>query len=86
LTVLAVMPVLVPLATAVLAALVHRHPAAQRAVSGLGIVAFLGCALALVALAATDTPADAAFGGWPAPFGIQFHIDRTGAALVLVPR
>ena len=83
-TVLVVTPVLVPLATAVLATLAHRHPMVQRAVSGAGIVAFLGCALALVALAAADTPANAAFGGWPAPFGIQFHIDRTGAALVLI--
>jgi multicomponent Na+:H+ antiporter subunit D len=28
--------------------------------------------------------ARAAFGGWPAPFGIEFAVDRTGAVLVLV--
>jgi len=81
---LVITPVLVPLATAVLTTLTGRHPRAQQALSFAGVAAFLACALALVALAAADRPAEAAFGGWAAPFGIQFVIDRTGAVLVLI--
>ncbi|MCU0836384.1 MAG: Na+/H+ antiporter subunit D [Chromatiaceae bacterium] len=81
---LVISPVLVPLATAVLTTLAGRRPGIQQVLSFAGIAAFLACALALVALAAADRPAEAAFGGWAAPFGIQFLIDRTGAVLVLV--
>jgi multicomponent Na+:H+ antiporter subunit D len=81
---LVVTPVLVPLATVVATTLASRRPAAQQALSFAGVAAFVACALALVALAAAGRPADAAFGGWAAPYGIQFHVDRTGAALVLV--
>ena len=81
---LAVSPLLVPLATALLATLAGPRPRLQRAVSFAGIAVFLGCALALVAAAAADRPADIAFGGWPAPYGIQFRIDRTSAALILI--
>ena len=83
-TVLAATPVLVPLATTVLTTLACRRPRLQAALSTAGIGSFLLCALALVALASADTPADIAFGNWAAPFGIQFRVDRTGAALVLI--
>ncbi len=83
-TALVVTPVLVPLATVVLTTLAGRRPAAQQALSFAGIAVFVTCAIALVALAGADRPADAAFGGWAAPYGIQFHVDRTGAALVLI--
>ena len=83
-TALVVAPVLVPLATAALATLASRRPALQTLVSASGSVAFLACAVALVALAAADQPAQAAFGGWAAPFGIEFRLDRTGSALVLI--
>ena len=77
-------PVLVPLATVVLTTLASRRPALQQALSFAGVVAFLACALALVALAAADEPARTAFGGWIAPYGIEFRLDRIGAALVLI--
>lgn len=77
-------PVLVPLTTVVLTTLASRRPGLQQALSFVGVIAFLGCAVALVALAATDAPARAAFGNWVAPYGIEFHLDRIGAALVLV--
>jgi multicomponent Na+:H+ antiporter subunit D len=83
-TALVITPVLVPLATAVVAALAQRRPGLQQTVSGAGIVLFLLCAIALVATADADAPARAAFGGWASPYGIEFHIDRTGAALVLI--
>jgi len=77
-------PVLVPLATVVLTTLASRRPALQQSLSLVGVLAFLGCAVVLVALAAADQPAQTAFGGWVAPYGIVFHLDRIGAALVLV--
>ncbi|MCU0773506.1 MAG: Na+/H+ antiporter subunit D [Ideonella sp.] len=81
---LAASPVLVPLGTAVVTALAARRPALQQGLSAAGIVLFLGCAIWLVSLAAADRPATSAFGSWAAPFGIQFLVDRTGAALVLI--
>jgi len=81
---LVVTPVLVPLATAVLTALTSRRPALQQSLSFAGGAVFFACALALVALAGADQPATAAFGGWAAPYGIEFRLDRTGAALVLI--
>lgn len=83
-TALVITPVLVPLATVVLTTLASRRPALQRAISLVGVLVFLACAIALVVTAAADEPARAAFGNWVAPFGIEFHLDRVGAALVLV--
>jgi len=81
---LVVTPVLVPLATVVLTTLTNRRPALQQALSLAGVLAFLACAVALVFLAAADQPARTAFGSWVAPYGIEFHLDRIGASLVLI--
>ena len=81
---LAVTPVVVPLATALVTALAVRRPKLQQAASFGGSLLFVLCALALVALADGGAAARSAFGGWPVPFGIEFVIDRTGAALVLI--
>ena len=81
---LAVTPVLVPLVTVVATSLTQHQPRLQQALSYGGVLLFLGCALALVGGAAVDQPAKAVFGGWGVPFGIEFLVDRTGAALVLI--
>lgn len=81
---LAATPVLVPLATALLTALSSRRPRAQRALSFAGAAALLACACALVLRAAAGHPAGVVFGGWPAPFGIEFRVDPLSAVLVLV--
>ena len=81
---LAVAPALVPLASAVATALTMRRPAVQRVASWSGTAALLASALALVARAAAGDPVTAALGDWPPPFAIVFHVDRTGAVLVLV--
>lgn len=83
-SVLAITPVLVPLATVVGTTLLQKRPGAQQAVSYVGILAFLVCAMALVGMAAADASIRVAFGDWEAPFGIEFAIDRTSAALVLI--
>ena len=81
---LAVTPVLVPLVTVVATTLAQKRPGAQQALSYAGIVGFLACAIALVGLAHQDEAARVAFGGWGVPFGIEFAVDRTSAALVLI--
>lgn len=81
---LAASPVLVPLATAAVTALAARHPRLQAALSGLGGVLLLLCALALVDQAHGAATLATAFGDWAAPFGIEFRIDRTGASLLLI--
>ena len=81
---LVISPVLVPLTTAVLATLARDHAGLQRAISYAGVLVFLACAVLLVQLAASGAVPSAAFGGWAAPYGIEFRIDRTGASLVLI--
>lgn len=83
-SVLAVSPVLVPLVTVVLTALTQKWPKVQVFFSFLGIAMLFGCALALVADAHRGVPAQAVFGGWELPFGIEFLIDRTSAAMILI--
>lgn len=82
--VLAASPVLVPMATAVATLAAGRRSRLQSAISLVGISALLTCAWLLLALSAADQPAHASFGGWAAPYGIEFRIDRTGAVLVVV--
>jgi len=77
-------PLLVPLATALLAAFARRRPALQLAIGLAGAVALVACAIALVAGANRDALPTVAFGGWEAPFGIVFRIDRLGALMVLL--
>ncbi|MFN2375347.1 MAG: complex I subunit 5 family protein [Candidatus Binatia bacterium] len=83
-SVLAVAPVLVPLATALATALAAGRPRLQQILSAVGIATMLACGVALVGLAAGDQAARVAFGNWNAPFGIEFHLDRLGSILVLV--
>jgi multicomponent Na+:H+ antiporter subunit D len=83
-SILAVTPVLVPLVTVVATVLTQNKPRLQQSLSYGGVLLFLGCAVALVAGAAVEQPAQAVFGGWGVPFGIEFLVDRTGAALVLI--
>jgi len=83
-TVLVTSPIVVPLATAVATAFAYRRPGLQQAISFAGILALLGCAVALVAAAIEGRPMSVSFGGWEAPFGIEFKIDRLGAIMVLL--
>ena len=82
--VLAISPVLVPLLTVVATTLAQKRPTLQAVLSYIGIAVFLGCAIALVDSAHHGSQAQAVFGGWGAPFGIEFDIDRTSAAMILI--
>ena len=81
---LVVAPVLVPLLTSLLALLLAGRPRLQARVSLAGAVVLSAAALALLAGALTGEVARVTFGGWPAPFGIEFAIDRLGAALIAI--
>lgn len=81
---LVIAPVLVPLVTAVLTAAVRDRPALQSRLSGVGIALLLLCSLSLVEQVLGGQVPRMDFGGWAAPFGIEFRIDRTGAALLLI--
>lgn len=83
-TLLAASPVVVPLATVVVTALAHKRPRLQHVLSYVGMLLFFACTLALVESAHHDLPTQAVFGGWGAPFGIEFFIDRTSAIMLLI--
>jgi multicomponent Na+:H+ antiporter subunit D len=79
----AILPVLAPLATCAVTALLHRHEHRQRAASTLGILLLLAFALAALVHVQAHGSAAMAFGDWPLPYGIEFRLDRVGALLVL---
>jgi multicomponent Na+:H+ antiporter subunit D len=83
-SVLVLTPLLVPLGTALLAALLHRRDRARRAASLAGGLVLLGCAVALMAEVLRHGRLSVALGGWPLPYGIEMAADPLGAGLVLV--
>jgi multicomponent Na+:H+ antiporter subunit D len=83
-SIVATAPVLVPLATAGLTALVSGRARAQQIISFVGVLGFLGAAVVLVAQVSAGAPAGVAFGDWAPPFGIQFQLDGLSSVLVLV--
>jgi multicomponent Na+:H+ antiporter subunit D len=81
---LLIAPVIVPLGTALLTTLLAARPRAAQALSLLGALALLGCALALTARVIESGTLRGSFGGWDAPFGIEFAADPLGASMVLI--
>jgi multicomponent Na+:H+ antiporter subunit D len=77
-------PVLVPLVTAGLTALLAGSGRVQRLASFVGALGFLGMAGVMLAQIATVGPASVSFGDWALPYGIQFRIDALSGVLVLV--
>jgi len=82
--ILAVLPLLVPLATALLCAALQGMPRLQRGASIAGAILLLFCAVALVRQVVLHGVLTLAAGNWPLPFGIEIAADRLGSALVLV--
>jgi multicomponent Na+:H+ antiporter subunit D len=80
----AIWPVAVPLGAAALTVLLRRHQALQRAVMEGGVLLMLVASLLLLARAARGEVVTMAFGGWGAPFGVTFVVDRLAAALSAV--
>jgi len=77
-------PLLVPLTTAILAALLYRHAGAQRAISLAGGLALLACTGLLVLEVEQAGRLSVAVGSWPPPYGIELVADRLGALMALV--
>lgn len=82
--ILALAPLLVPLATALLCVLTQGTPRLQRGVSLGGAGALLLCAMALLQQVVVQGTVRVVAGNWPLPFGIEFAADRLGASLVMV--
>lgn len=77
-------PLLIPLATAAIAALLWSRPLAQRAVSLAGSAALLAASLALLARTAGGPPLVGHMGDWPAPFGIALVVDAFSAIMLAI--
>jgi len=81
---LLVLPVLVPLATAVAGILLLRAPRVARWASVLGSAGLLASSVALLSATLDGTILVTQAGAWSAPFGITLAADRFAAAMVVV--
>ncbi|MGI9240933.1 MAG: proton-conducting transporter membrane subunit [Verrucomicrobiales bacterium] len=79
-----VLPVLAPLATAVLLISLARFPRLQRWGLVVGAALTFVASILLFARVHGAGPLDIAFGGWEIPLGIAFHADLLAAIMVLV--
>ncbi len=76
-------PIVLPLATAVVAA-IQRGTGRRQVISVIAGLGLLGNSIALLASVWRNGPAATQAGGWPAPFGITLVADHLSAAMVLV--
>ena len=81
---LLVLPVLVPLSTAIAGILLLRAPRAARWASAVGAAGLLASSVALLSATLDGTILVTQAGAWPAPFGITLVADRFAAAMVVV--
>ncbi len=79
-----VLPILVPLATALLCFALRGPSPAQRFVSVAGAAALLAAALFLLREVLAGGILVAQMGDWPAPFGISLVADRLAAIMVVI--
>jgi multicomponent Na+:H+ antiporter subunit D len=83
-TVLLILPIVIPLGTAAVALLAWRSPAAQRVLGVLGAAALLLAALTLLGTVWHVGILTLQVGDWPAPFGIVLVADLLGAIMVVL--
>ncbi len=83
-TVLAVLPVLIPLFAAALGLVAWRSPIAQRRFNLIGALALLPAAIALLITVSRGGILVLELANWPAPFGITFVVDLFSAIMVLI--
>jgi multicomponent Na+:H+ antiporter subunit D len=79
-----VLPLIIPLLTAIVALLAQRSRLAQRWVSVLGAAALLAAALALLAAVWRNGIQVAQIGAWPAPYGITLVADLFSAIMLVL--
>src|SRR5690606_13474681 len=82
--VLFVLPLLIPLTTAVTSFLAWRQTSLHRALAVIGAVALLGAGVALLATVWMHGTMATQAGGWPAPFGITLVADLFSAIMVVL--
>jgi multicomponent Na+:H+ antiporter subunit D len=83
-TVLLILPIVIPLASAALALVAWRSPATQRVIVVAGSAGLLGAGVALLAAVESSGVIAVTVGGWPAPFGISLVADLFSAIMVVV--
>ena len=81
---LLVLPIIVPLATAIALQLLPHRPRLLRGVAFAGALVILGIAVALFARVQTEGIQVTRIGSWPAPFGITLVADLFSALLVVM--
>lgn len=79
-----ILPLLIPLLTAIVTLLARKWRQAQRWFSALGALGLLSAALALLSSVWGDGIQAAQIGGWPAPFGITLVADLFSAIMVFL--
>jgi multicomponent Na+:H+ antiporter subunit D len=80
---LPLLPLVVPLTTAVLAVALQRERRRQQAVALIGAAALSASCGTLLARVWTDGPLRVELGGWSAPFGIVVYADTLSASLTV---
>ncbi|HVL69978.1 MAG TPA: Na+/H+ antiporter subunit D [Vicinamibacterales bacterium] len=83
-TTLLVLPVVIPLLTAILLLLAWRQRRVQRILSALSAGAVLVCGLLIVRTVTRDGVVAVQLGDWPAPFGVTFVADMFSALMIAV--
>lgn len=81
---LIILPLIIPLATALIGVVFRRRGPAQKLVSGCGALAGLVASFALLCVVASDGIQVMQAGDWPAPFGISLVSDLLSAILVFM--
>ena len=81
---LVLLPLLIPLSTALLTALLHRQTWGRHAVSLVGAGLLLISATVLLVEVDRLGRLSVALGGWPLPYAIEFAADRLSAAMVWI--
>jgi len=81
---LVVLPMLVPMATAIACLLVWRHGGLQRGLCVVGSVVHLAVGLRLLAGVLEHGVLATSVGDWPVPFGIVFAMDVLSAVMVVL--
>ncbi len=79
---LGVAPVLIALTTAILTLWLAARPRGQRVASVAGACVLLVCAALLVHATASGQVLGMRFGGWDAPFAIEFRVDALAALMI----
>lgn len=82
--ILPLLPILIPLTTAVISLFFRHQPKVMRYCGVLGTLALLGSAIALLWQVRHDGIQVVQLGGWAAPFGISVVVDLFSGIMVLV--